>query len=142
MKYTTHSIDETYQIAEKIAEEFKDSGGLIALSGDLGAGKTTFTQGFAKALKIPDKILSPTFVLIRQHQIPETNRTLFHADLYRLEGEINPQDLGLKELWEDKNNIVLIEWSEKIKDHLPPYTVLIDIRKVSEDSREIVISSL
>lgn len=140
MKYTTNNVEETYQVAAKIADQFKDKGGLIALSGDLGAGKTTFTQGLAKALNITDKIISPTFVLIRQHPVPNIDRVLYHIDLYRLEGDINPQDLGLKELWEDKNNIVLIEWAEKIKNQLPPNTVLINIEKINETSREITIS--
>lgn len=140
MKYTTNSIEETYQVAAEIAKQFKNKGGLIALSGDLGAGKTTFTQGFAKELKIEDKILSPTFVIIRQHLIPQTKRTLFHADLYRLEGDIKAIDIGLKDLWEDENNLILIEWAEKIRDQLPKNTIYIDIQKVDESSRQISIN--
>lgn len=139
MQYTSNSIEDTFKIAKDIAQKFKNSGGVIALSGDLGAGKTTFTQGFAKAFGIQEKVISPTFVVIRQHQIPGSERMLFHVDLYRLEGEINPQDLGLKELWEDKDNLVLIEWAEKIENKLPNETVQIKIKKVGENSREISV---
>lgn len=142
MQYKSNNLEDTHRIAAELTNQFKEKGGVIALSGDLGAGKTTFTQSFASELKIKDKILSPTFVIIRQHQIPEATRTLYHADLYRLEGDINPEDLGLKELWEDQNNIVLIEWAEKIKDHLPKNAVLINIKKINEDCREITISTM
>ena len=91
---------------------------VIALEGELGAGKTTFVQGFAKGLKIQDKIISPTFVLIRQHQIPKTERTLYHIDLYRLENTKNIEELGIKELLKTSQDIVLIEWADKIKKHL------------------------
>lgn len=140
MQYNSGSIEDTFKIAKDIAQKFKDNGGLIALSGDLGAGKTTFTQGFAKALNIKDKIISPTFVLIRQHPVPNTKKVLYHIDLYRLEGEINSQDLGLNELWEDKNNIVLIEWAEKIKTQLPKNTIFINIKKTGQDSRTFSIT--
>src|SRR5882762_1980249 len=111
MEFVTNSAGQTQKIAAKFAKKFQNQGGVIALIGDLGSGKTTFSQGFAKALGVSDKIISPTFVLIRQHKLPKLQRMLFHIDLYRLEGKIDPKELGLKELFDDPNSLVLIEWA-------------------------------
>ncbi len=118
--YISCSEDETKKLAENFAK--KTRGNIFALSGELGAGKTTFVQGFAKGLGIQDKIISPTFVLIRQHQIPNTDKTLYHIDLYRLENIESLKHLGLDEILSDSNNIVLIEWAEKLKQ-LPKGTI-------------------
>src|SRR3989344_8594763 len=96
MQTISLGTDETKAIARKFAKKFES--GVIALTGELGAGKTTFVQGFAGGLGIKDKIISPTFVLIRQHKIPKTDKTLFHIDLYRIEMEREFEDLGLKEI--------------------------------------------
>lgn len=133
MVLKSFSIEDTYQIAANIAEKFKDKGGVIALSGELGAGKTTFTQGFAKALGVEDKIISPTFVLIRQHSIPNQKRILFHIDLYRLEDDISLKESGIADTFLDPGNIVLIEWAEKAKNQLPKDTLWIHISKNGEE---------
>lgn len=140
MEFITGSADQTQQVAGQIAKNFQNKGGVVALMGDLGAGKTTFSQGFAKALGIVDKIISPTFVLIRQHQFPNSDRVLFHIDLYRLEGKINPKELGLEEILNEPKNLVLIEWAEKIADFLPKNTTRIKFKKVSEDERQIIVN--
>lgn len=139
MNYSSSSAEQTQQIGSDFAQQFKQKGGIIALSGDLGAGKTTFTQGFARGLGIEDKIISPTFVLIRQHIIPDTKRTLFHIDLYRFETDIDIVSTGLKEIMEDPNNVVLIEWAEKIANQLSKDIIKINIKKIGENSREIEI---
>lgn len=131
-QYISTSEEETRKIARKLARDIKT--GIIALTGELGAGKTTFVQGFAKGLGIKDKIISPTFVLIRQHPIPNTNRTLYHIDLYRLN---DFTELGLKEIMGDPNNIVLIEWAEKIEKNLPKKTMRITLQKIAENKRLI-----
>lgn len=122
-QYLTNSGSETKDLAKKLAKQLT---GVITLSGELGAGKTTFVQGFAKGLGIKDKIISPTFVLIRQHKIPNSPKTLFHIDLYRID---NISPLGLEELWLNKDNIILIEWAEKIKKFLPKNATKILIKK-------------
>ncbi len=134
-QFTTYSEKETKDLAKKLAKKLT---GVIALIGELGSGKTTFAQGFAAGLGIKEKIISPTFVLIRQHRIPKTEKTLYHIDLYRLE---DFTELGLKDLMEDPNNIVLIEWAEKIKDQLPQNTTYIKFKTLSETKREIKIST-
>ena len=111
----------------------------MALIGDLGSGKTTFTQGFAQALGIHEKITSPTFTLIRQHQLPHSGRKLYHLDLYRLEA-VNPTELGLVDLFTQTEDIVLIEWAEKLADQLPKETLVIKFKHLSKDRREIEIA--
>lgn len=135
--YITKSDTETKNLAKILSKKLKSK--MIALSGPLGSGKTTFVQGFAQGLGIKDKIISPTFVLIRQHKIPGTKKTLYHADLYRLNSQKDLQELGLKDLFEDPNAIVLIEWAEKAKELLPKDTVFIYFKTSSDNNREIEI---
>jgi tRNA threonylcarbamoyladenosine biosynthesis protein TsaE len=134
--FISKSAEETQKIAQNLALKYID-GGIIALNGDLGAGKTTFTQGFAKGLKVEDKIISPTFVLIRQHKIAGLNKMLFHIDLYRMEGEVNIEELGIQEILDDPQNIVLIEWADKIREKLPQNTTFIAIEKLLGNERKI-----
>ncbi len=136
MRYKSFSENETRKIAKNIAQNLKSN--VIALTGELGAGKTTFTQGFARTLSIRDKIISPTFVLIRQHKIPNSKGIFYHVDLYRLENP-KPKELGLEDFWNDPDNIVLIEWAEKIKDLLPKKTIWINFENIGEKQRLITI---
>lgn len=138
MVIQTQSAQATKDFAVSVAEQFKSQSGVIALIGDLGSGKTTFTQGFAEALGIKDKINSPTFTLIRQHQIPDSDRTLYHLDLYRLE-KVNPDELGLTDLFNQSNDLILIEWAEKLGDKLPKEALVIKFKHLANDQREIEI---
>ncbi len=133
----TNSLEETQKFAEDFAKKFK--GSVIALNGELGSGKTSFTQGFAKGLGIKDKVISPTFVLIRQHEIPKTKVTLFHIDLYRLESETDFKQLGINELITNTKNVVLIEWANKASLLLPEDTTYISFETVGENKRKITV---
>ena len=139
MKFISKSEQDTQDIAKNIAKKYQKSGVVIALIGELGAGKTTFTQGFAKALGIKDKIISPTFVLIRRHPLPNQQRYLFHIDLYRLAGKINTKETGLEEILNNSGNIILIEWAEKIKNQLPSNTFFIYFKSFDKAQRIIQI---
>lgn len=135
--YISNSEGETKKIAAKIAKENLLAGrNIFALTGELGAGKTIFAQGVAKGLDIKEKIISPTFVLIRQHKIPQSEKVLYHIDLYRVEDT----NLGLEEILSDPNNIILIEWAQKAEKILPKNTVKINITKESGHSRLISTS--
>lgn len=138
----TNSIDETQLLAKQFAQNFKDNGGLILLNGNLGTGKTTFTQGFIKSLGIDNKVTSPTFLLTRQYQIPNSDRWIFHLDLYRLAEPINLSETGIQEMLDSvKDNIVLIEWSEKIISQLKNTEYYeVNLQRKSEESRTISIS--
>lgn len=135
-QYISYSENETKKIASKLARKIKAN--VIALSGELGAGKTIFVQGFAKGLGIKEKIISPTFVLVRQHKIPNTKGTLYHIDLYRLENNIDIKQLGINEIISNPDNLVLIEWAEKLAE-LPKGALKIAIQKNTTDSRTILI---
>jgi len=136
-KYITFSDKETKLLAAKLAGKTKF--GVIALFGELGVGKTTFVQGFAEGLKIKEKIISPTFVLIRQHPISKTKKILYHIDLYRLNNMTDLKQLGLEEIWSDPKNIVLIEWADKIKNLLPKGVIKIYLEVVDTNTRKIMI---
>jgi tRNA threonylcarbamoyladenosine biosynthesis protein TsaE len=135
----SESTADTQEFAASVAARFTTHGGVVALIGDLGSGKTTFTQGFARALGIHEKIASPTFTLIRQHELPDRNRTLYHLDLYRLE-EINVDELGLTDLFNQTQDIILIEWAEKLGDQLPKNALAIRFKHLTDNKREIEIT--
>ncbi|OGE36446.1 tRNA (adenosine(37)-N6)-threonylcarbamoyltransferase complex ATPase subunit type 1 TsaE [Candidatus Daviesbacteria bacterium RIFCSPHIGHO2_12_FULL_43_11] len=139
MIYQTNSPGETQKIAKELAQKYKD-GGIFALSGPLGAGKTTFIQGFAQGLGITERLLSPTFVIMRQHEIPKNPEgKLYHIDLYRLDKITEIDSLGLSEIFSNPKNIIFIEWSEKMETLLPKQTIKIHLEITSEETRQILI---
>ena len=116
---------------------------ILALSGDLGAGKTTLTQEFAKQLGIKENIVSPTFVImkiyeIRKNFIPEPNfKKLIHIDAYRLESYNELLKIGWEEIIGNKDNLVIIEWPEKVKDIIPLDVFNINLIHINEMTRLI-----
>lgn len=137
----TNSAEGTKELARKLADKFRQ-GGILALTGDLGSGKTTFAQGFAEGLGVKEHLLSPTFVLMRQYSIPGNSEgKLFHIDLYRLENRVQMEALGLNEIFSNPKNIILIEWAEKLKESLPGNTVSIQIQIISKNKRAISVLS-
>ena len=133
----TKSAEETRGFAKDFAKDFL-SGGIIALSGDLGAGKTTFAQGFAQGLGITDRSVSPTFLIIRQYPVPQKKSFFYHIDLYRMDN-INLKDSGLEEILSDSSNIVMIEWAEKISEYLPKQVTKLNLKRTTADTHEIEI---
>ncbi len=120
----TKNAEETQKLGEELANQLiqKGSGTLphvICLYGDLGMGKTTFVQGFAKGLGITSRLLSPTFIIVRRQHLPHINRFFFHIDLYRLTSEQSIQELGIQEMFNDEKNIVIVEWAERLGGLLP-----------------------
>ena len=132
VKIVTKSVAETMEIAQKIMSK-KFPNMVICLDGELGAGKTTFTKGIANALKISEIITSPTFTIIKEYSDGEM--PLYHIDVYRLEGNVD--GLGLEEYF-TRNGIVVIEWSDTIKDVLPIERLDIKIMAENEDERILV----
>lgn len=127
MKIKTKSARETQEFGKKLAKEIA-GGGIVCLSGDLGAGKTTLVQGAAEGLGIKRRINSPTFIVARNYG------SFWHIDLYRVP---NGEGLGLEDIFSDPKNIVLIEWPEKITHLLPKHHFEIKITAISETEREI-----
>lgn len=123
---TTQNSAETKKIAADFAKKIisvKHARALVvALEGDLGAGKTTFVQGFARALGITENVLSPTFVLMKVYTLPAKCRPLrhlIHIDCYRLDSPKDILHLGFRELLKDKDAVILIEWADRIRTLIP-----------------------
>ena len=111
---------------------------LVTLSGDLGAGKTTFTQGLAKALGVSEPITSPTFVLAKSYQLPDSPfKKLVHIDAYRLAEGKDLATLAFSEVMEDAGTIVMLEWPEIVADALPVPDVAVSILMLPDGSRTI-----
>jgi len=138
--HITNSAPETEKIGEKLAKNLPDR--IFALIGELGSGKTTFVKGFAKGLGIKKRILSPSFVLMRQYKITPRRSDLYHIDLYRLEKPIDIKTLGLEEIWNNPYNLVIIEWAEKIKEMLPEKRVEIKFEYIGKDKRKIIVEKI
>jgi tRNA threonylcarbamoyladenosine biosynthesis protein TsaE len=133
MDKTTASAQETKKLAQEFLKELRPPQ-VIALYGDLGSGKTTFVQGLAEGLGISQRLLSPTFIIHRIY--PTSAGTKFHhLDLYRLEKV--DASLGLRELFEENDSLVVVEWAEKIEALLPPKTIRIRFDHLKGDKRQI-----
>jgi tRNA threonylcarbamoyladenosine biosynthesis protein TsaE len=130
----TTSEDETQAVARELAATLR-AGDVLLLSGELGAGKTTFVRGLAQGLGIdPGEVSSPTFTLV--HEYRGHGLTLYHADLYRL-GSAATDDLGLEEIGV-KDGVLAIEWPDRLSHALPGAT-LVRLEMVSEGSRQITV---
>ncbi|MES2416373.1 MAG: tRNA (adenosine(37)-N6)-threonylcarbamoyltransferase complex ATPase subunit type 1 TsaE [Patescibacteria group bacterium] len=164
-------ISKSPQDTEKIAKEFFESlkiqnfkglSTVIALSGELGAGKTTFTQALGKHLGIKKKINSPTFVIMKKYLLTKSTRKnfladktksvpagenfhehffsyLFHLDAYRLKNEKELEKLGWAEIIADPKNLILIEWPENVKKSIPKKHISIKIAHIKDGERKFEI---
>lgn len=130
------SPEETIEFGKKIARKNLKSN-VLALRGDLGGGKTTFLKGFAKEIGVKEEILSPTFVIFRKMRA-SGKKFFFHFDCYRIKEEKELLDLGFEKIVKDKNNIVALEWPEKVRDILPKNSVFMEFRYINENEREIL----
>lgn len=132
-KFVSKSEIETIEFAQKLTK-ILPNGSVIAMKGDLGAGKTTFVRGVAKALEIKDVVQSPTFNIMKIYL--KGIRPLIHIDAYRL-ADLNT-DIGLDEYIGYESGLTLIEWPDFISDLLPKDTFTITIKHMSENQREII----
>lgn len=132
---TVHSLEETQQFAIKLAAHLTPPD-VITLEGDLGAGKTTFTQALAKALGVTRTVSSPTFTIMKQY---EGKHPINHLDVYRLAG--SDEDLGLDELFFGEA-ISIIEWAHLIEEDLPTERLELRFTHTGENQRLITITAL
>ncbi len=136
-KIITHNTNETTRFAIELGETLQ-KGHVIALSGDLGTGKTIITKGIAKSLHIePDDVTSPTFNLLDIHT---GTLPLYHFDLYRIEDSNELDNLFFEEYWEG-DGISIIEWAERAENRLPANTIKISIEYIDESKRGITIEN-
>lgn len=117
---------------------------VLALEGNLGAGKTTFMQKFAKELHIEDTVTSPTYVIMKRYEVQDDTieifKTLIHLDVYRIESIDEMRVLRFGELLQEQGAVVCIEWADKIKELLPEHTLYMEIQSTGEQSRTITFS--
>ncbi len=130
--------EDTRSLARQLAQTLH-SPSVIALYGDLGAGKTLFTQALARALGVTDPVTSPTFTLINEYELPGGSR-LFHVDVYRLHDAV-PEAiaLGLEDLFDE--GIVVIEWADRIQPILPEDRIEVHFQHAGEGRRRITIAA-
>ena len=148
--FASRSEDETRQTAQAILQEYllprvNSTGAVVvALTGDLGAGKTQFTKGIATGLGLkPDELHSPTFSLANEYDvtIPEVGRLRFnHLDAYRFEDPDELLELGIEDYLYAPNSITILEWAERVEKYLPRDVIRITIEATSETEREITLS--
>lgn len=150
----TKSSEETQKLGEELAKRMK-GGEVVCLTGELGSGKTTFTQGFLKELGSKGPYTSPTFLIMKQYRLGTHNakrgtldsrftihdlRFVYHFDAYRVD-EKDILNLGWKEIISDEKNIVIVEWAERIRKIIPKNAVWIKFEWVSEEERKITFEN-
>lgn len=135
MKYNIKSLEETEKLATDFAKTLK-CGDVVLLNGDLGAGKTTFTQFVFRSLGVNEIVSSPTFAILKSY---EGKFTLHHFDTYRISTE-EAIESGFDEVIDESNSIKFIEWSENIAPLLPKKCKIVNIKRLSETEREFEIN--
>ena len=141
MNYISNSIDDTTELAYSIAERVS-SGTVIALIGDLGAGKTTFTQAFANSIGITETVVSPTFKLVSEYQGNEL--CLYHIDAYRMKGSQEFLNIGGEKYLVPTNGITIIEWADILSPLLPNNIINITFNRIrnNPNGRKIMITGI
>jgi tRNA threonylcarbamoyladenosine biosynthesis protein TsaE len=142
MKHISKSVVETAAIAQSVLTSLrqKKQATVLALYGDLGSGKTTFTQELGKLLGIEGSMQSPTFVIMKKYQLSDKNyKQFYHIDAYRLGKPEELSRLGWEEIVSSPENLIAIEWAERAEDLLPKDCVRIHFKFIDETAREIVI---
>ncbi len=133
----SQSAEETRSFGTRLAQQLR-IGDVVLLHGDLGAGKTTLTQGLAQGLGITEPVQSPTFTLVAEHLGYTADGApirLYHLDLYRLGGEEDLDDIGFEDLLAPTDGISIIEWPERAGRWLPERYILVRIERIGEDTR-------
>ncbi|MEI6529328.1 MAG: tRNA (adenosine(37)-N6)-threonylcarbamoyltransferase complex ATPase subunit type 1 TsaE [Candidatus Falkowbacteria bacterium] len=137
-KIVTKNEKETQALGYELGSQLK-GGEVLALCGDLGAGKTKFLQGLAKGLGIKGRVNSPTFNILKLYKINGNKnvKSFCHIDAYRLHSEKDLISLGVEEFFKDNKTVTAIEWAGKVKKIWPKDIISIELVHVGENSREI-----
>lgn len=138
--YLSASPEDTDQIAIDLVKELTP-GATICLMGDLASGKTTFTQSIGKQIGL-NRVISPTYMIMKEYRVKNHQfiENLFHLDLYRLNSKEDIKSFDLDEIWGKRENLVIIEWPEKILDVLPKNHYLISFKQTGPTQREIKVT--
>ena len=134
----TNSPEQTMQFAEKFAP-ILSKGAVLLLHGDLGAGKTHFVKGLAKGIGSKVTVTSPTFTLLNIYD--DGKMPIYHFDMYRLSSKEEAEELGFNEYFDTKNSngIVIVEWPENVEGLINCPHINVEIKKLDEDGREIIV---
>ena len=132
----TRSREESEAFGEAFARSLP-IGSVVAMYGDLGAGKTVIARGFARGLGITEAVSSPTYTIVQEYDIPDSDKRFYHLDLYRIADENAALGFGVDEFLSDPDAWTLLEWPVRIEKILPPETITISIDKVDENTRSI-----
>ena len=145
--FHTKNLKETQNLSEKAIEiakkQSRKNAAVLGLVGDLGGGKTSFTQGLAKNLGIKKDILSPTFILMQSYPLSGKKspwKNFYHLDAYRVKSSKEILKLGFEEITKDSQNIVVVEWADIIKDIMPKNTLWIEFEWLDENERKITLN--
>jgi tRNA threonylcarbamoyladenosine biosynthesis protein TsaE len=143
-KIITKKPEETARVGEALARYLRSREGprILCLYGQLGSGKTTFTQGFARGLGIPTRLPSPTFIIVRRYQIPKKETFLYHVDLYRLQTVPEMEGIGLPEIFADLVSYTVVEWADRLGELRPRKRIDIRFTTAQDDSHGIKIEEL
>ena len=136
MTFVTHSAEETIQLGKKIGSLLQP-GAIIAMEGNLAAGKTTITKGIAESLGIEETITSPTFTLISEY---EGKMPLYHMDVYRLDSCEDFINLGVEDLMYGEG-VSIIKWSERVREELPKSTITLRLEVREDGGRDITLEN-
>ena len=131
MIFNSNSIVDTQNFAQRLAEKIM-VGSVVSLTGDLGTGKTTFTQGFAKAIGVNERVGSPTFKLVSEYE--GKDHWLYHIDAYRLEGVNDFLKIGGEEYLRPEKGFTLIEWADLIADVLDDSIISVNLSRIKDNS--------
>ncbi|EKD96490.1 MAG: hypothetical protein ACD_24C00023G0001 [uncultured bacterium] len=141
MEIISKTTEDTKKLAFSIAQKLKP-GDVLALYGDLGSGKTTFTGFLTRALNSTSRVQSPTFVLMRRYKCNLNDiNNINHIDLYRLSSINEILDLGFEEILNEKNTLSILEWPELIENNLPKKTIKIKFEIIDENERKINVQN-
>ncbi len=132
----SRSEAETEALGAALARELEAGGGIVLLNGDLGAGKTVFSRGFARGLGVTEVVSSPTYTIVQEYALP-SGRRLYHMDLYRISDEHAALGFGVDEFLSEPGAISLVEWPERIRGLLPDTAIRVELAHRSENEREI-----
>jgi tRNA threonylcarbamoyladenosine biosynthesis protein TsaE len=143
-KFITKNAGQTQKLGKLLSAEI-GGGEIFALQGELGAGKTNFAQGILSGLGAKRPYTSPTFVIMKQYVIKGQNKnskisSAYHIDAYRVNSK-DIANLGWKEIIADKNNIVIIEWADRIKKIIPSRALWVKFEWVAENERKITFKA-
>ena len=134
----TRSREESEAFGEAFARSLP-MGSVVAMYGDLGAGKTVIARGFARGLGITEAVSSPTYTIVQEYDIPDTANRFYHLDLYRIADEHAALGFGVDEFLSDTEAWTLLEWPIRIKGILPPEIINLSIEKLNDEERRITL---